>query len=58
MNKTIILSEAEIMTIQTACVSFLDELNSEGLGNDEHGKKMTELYQLRIKEILEKLKKD
>jgi len=45
------LTNAESMTIRVALESFAQSLSDEGLGDDEHGKKMTEAYQNNIREI-------
>ncbi len=45
------LTEAQAMTIRVAVNSFSIDLQSNGLGDDEHGKAMTKLYLERIKEI-------
>ena len=46
-----VLSEGQAMTIRVAIEAFASELVSEGLGDDEHGKRMVDLYVLRINEI-------
>lgn len=45
------LNDAQSMTIRVALNNFAMELNSNGLGDDEHGRRMTRLYKERIKEI-------
>jgi len=46
------LSFQESMTLRVAMNSFLMSLNEEGLGNDDHGIKMTAYYRLRARAIL------
>ncbi len=45
------LSEGQAMTIRVALESFNIDLINDGLGDDSHGRKMTEIYQERINEI-------
>jgi hypothetical protein len=45
------LTEAQAMTLRVALNSFLSDLAAEGLGDDEHGKRMTEAYLQRGSEI-------
>lgn len=45
------LSDAQAMTVRVAVNSFSIDLQSNGLGDDEHGKAMTKLYVERIQEI-------
>ncbi len=45
------LNEAQSMTIRNAIESFSASLNNQGLGEDEHSRKTTSLYQARISEI-------
>lgn len=47
----IVLNDAHSMTIRAAINSFALDLRHDGLGDDAHGKRMTELYLERIKEI-------
>lgn len=46
-----VLNDAQAMVIRVAINSFKIDLQSNGLGDDEHGKIMTKLYLERIKEI-------
>lgn len=46
------LSEAESMTVRVALNSFSQEVNQGGLGDDEHGKKMVELYTANANSVL------
>ncbi|MGI9411575.1 MAG: hypothetical protein ACR2OV_15965 [Hyphomicrobiaceae bacterium] len=41
----------QIMTLRVAIESFAFDLKENGLGDDEHGKAMTEAYLARIAEI-------
>lgn len=45
------LTDAQSMTLRVAINSFAMDLRHDGLGDDAHGKRMTELYLERIKEI-------
>lgn len=45
-----LLTVGQAMTVRVAIGSFLMSLE-EGLGDDEHGKAMTEAYRTRIREI-------
>jgi hypothetical protein len=45
------LTEAQSMTIRCALNTFGASLVEDGLGDDEHGRAMTEGYLARIKEI-------
>jgi hypothetical protein len=47
----IVLNDAHAMTIRAALNHMALDLRHDGLGDDAHGKKMTELYLERIKEI-------
>jgi hypothetical protein len=49
------LSEAEAMTVRVAVASFAMSLTDEGLGDDDHGKKMTAAYLARLQEIQAKI---
>ena len=44
------LTKAQAMTVRGALNAFSVDLQ-DGLGNDEHGKAMTEAYQNRLSEI-------
>ena len=46
------LSNAESMTIRVALNSFINSLNDDGLGDDDHGRKMVELYTANAKNAL------
>ncbi len=39
-----VLSVGEAMTVRVALSSFASSLREDGLGDDEHGRKMTSLY--------------
>lgn len=43
------LTEGMSMTVRVALESFYSDLSFNGLGDDEHGKKMVEGYQTNIK---------
>ena len=45
------LSPAQITTLRVAISSFIVDLKNEGLGDDDHGKKITALYIERAQEI-------
>lgn len=45
------LTTAQAMTVRVALGIFGGALAEEDLGADEHGKEMTRLYQLRLREI-------
>lgn len=45
------LSVGQAMTIRVAIESFAADLVDEGLGDDEHGKKMTDAYLQNIAAI-------
>lgn len=49
-----ILTEAEAMTVRVALESFSDSLNAEGLGEDNTGKEISELYKSNIVNIRKK----
>lgn len=40
----VLLSEGQAMTVRVALESFAIDLTENGLGSDEHGRKMTEGY--------------
>jgi hypothetical protein len=46
------------MTLRVAIESFADSLVNEGLGDDDHGKRMTTAYLDRINEIRKPLYED
>ena len=46
------LSLAQSTTVRVALTNFAGDLNSNGLGDDENGKAITESYQKRIQEIM------
>lgn len=45
------LTDAQAMTVRCAVANFAMVLTDEGLGDDEHGKKMTAGYLARLNEI-------
>jgi hypothetical protein len=45
------LSEGQGMAVRVACEAFLSQMREEGLGDDEHGKLMAELYAERLLEV-------
>lgn len=45
------LTEAQAMTVRCAVANFAMVLDDEGLGDDEHGRKMTAGYLARLSEI-------
>jgi hypothetical protein len=47
------LTDAQSMTFRCALNDFAMSLRAEGLGNDEHGKRITEGYLARIGEIMD-----
>ena len=47
------LSDGAAMTIRVALESFWLDLNANGLGNDDHGKKMVIAYKGQINQIRE-----
>lgn len=46
------LSVGQSMTVRVALVAFYQEMIIEGLGDDEHGKKMATAYKARASEVL------
>lgn len=52
------LTVGQSMTMRVALEHFAGYLNEEGLGDDKHGKTMTNGYQARIYEIRRVLYKD
>lgn len=49
------LTIAESMTVRVAIENFATQLATEGLGDDEHGKRMAEGYTAAINEIRRKI---
>jgi len=45
------LTEAQAATVRVALEGFASDLHNDGLGDDDHGKAMTKIYQDRISEI-------
>lgn len=45
------LTDAQSMTLRVALETFAETLINEGLGCDEHGKRMASAYLHRIREI-------
>ena len=45
------LSAGQAMTLRVALESFAMTVSAEGLGDDEHGKKMAAAYLARVDEI-------
>lgn len=50
------LSVGQAMTIRVAIESFAIDIDATGLGEDDHGQRMTEAYLARIREIRELMK--
>lgn len=46
------LSSPQVMAVRVALAAFLDSMNQEGLGEDEHGVAMSDLYAQRSLEVL------
>lgn len=46
------LTNAQAMTVRVALGSFLMDLKTHGLGDDEHGRHMTEGYRRALVEII------
>jgi hypothetical protein len=46
------LTNAQAMTVRVALETFLLSLVQDGLGDDEHGRAMSEGYKDRIREIV------
>lgn len=46
------LTEAQAMTLRAAVTGFMADLAENGLGDDEHGKRMCKAYLQRGNEIL------
>lgn len=47
------ISSAQAMALRVAVANFMHTLQNDGLGDDQHGVEMTELYQKRLKELEE-----
>ena len=45
------LTSSQSMAVRVAIANFKNDLNTEGLGNDEHGVEMTAAYLLRLQEV-------
>ena len=45
------LTSAQVMALRVAVANFMQTLHNDGLGDDQHGVDMTELYQKRLKEL-------
>jgi hypothetical protein len=45
------LTKSQSMTVRVALSSFLGILEGEGIGDDEHGKRMEAAYRARLTEI-------
>jgi hypothetical protein len=45
------LTDAQSTTVRVAIENFAADLTADGLGDDEHGKRMSALYMERIQEI-------
>lgn len=45
------LTEAQAMTVRVALQSFANNLAEDGLGDDDHGEKMVELYLRNISDV-------
>lgn len=48
------LSIGQVMALRVACSAYYDMLvrDTDALGTDEHGRRMTTLYQARLGEVL------
>lgn len=46
------LTEGEAMTVRVAVSSFMLDLQSHGLGDDEHGEHMSTAYQHNLRNIV------
>ena len=51
-----LLSSGQAMVVRVALETFYRDLSENGLGDDEHGKKLLEAYVNCIKEIRELMK--
>ena len=51
------LSEGQSLTVRVAVEDFAQFLQDKGLGDDEHGRRMTENYLARIYEIRNLIRK-
>jgi hypothetical protein len=51
INGTTLLG-GQSMAVRVAISSFLSEISLDGLGDDEHARKMSELYIARLGEVL------
>ncbi|WP_426575638.1 hypothetical protein ACP179_01980 (plasmid) [Xenorhabdus stockiae] len=49
----IYLDGAQVMAIRAAVTNYLSYLREDRLGDDEHGKKISELYRDRLREVQE-----
>lgn len=49
------LEAHEIATLRVALANFSQNLEEDGLGDDEHGIEMVRLYQANINSILKKI---
>jgi len=50
------LTEGQAMTLRVALSSFVMDLQDNGMGDDEHGKRMKEAYLARAAEIFAKMR--
>lgn len=51
-------SPGEAMTIRVALEAFATDLVTNGLGDDEHGRKMTQSYLARVRDLRAKMATD
>lgn len=50
------LSVGQAMSLRVAATNFFEQMaDPDALGDDEHGRRMTELYRLRLGEVLKLL---
>ena len=49
------LTAQQATTVRVACNAFAGQLQREGLGDDEHGGRMTEAYLSHLGEILQQM---
>ena len=49
------LTLGEIATLRIALASLSDQLQNDGLGDDEHGKELAIIYQKNVCSILRKI---
>jgi hypothetical protein len=47
------LTEGQSATVRVALCAFFDQMRTDGLGDDEHGKAMAEAYASRSYEVMQ-----